>query len=132
MTTITPEEIHAEVARAIERQEYNGGRESLFNVLQAAAPNSCDYWYEVACELHRREKFYDSLVCWFEAEKYIGNCTREPLDWYEDMISTLMNATDQSEDEYFREEALSACDRLIVLDPSEDALNYVLELRKCL
>lgn len=128
MTYINPEDVLADVDRAIERQEYEGGSESLCDVLQAVAPESCDYWYEVACELHRRERFYESLDCWREAEKYLSKSDNEPRDWYEDMISTLINASNQSGDAYFKQQALLACDRLIATDECELALNYKLQL----
>lgn len=128
MTYIDPTEVHADVERAIERQEYEGGSESVCDVLLAVAPASSEYWYEVACELHRRQKFYESLDCWREAEKYLAASDEEPRYWYQDMIATLINAADQSGDSYFRHQALEACQRLITLDASEEALNYKLAL----
>lgn len=122
------EGVHADLERAIERQEYEGGIESICDVLQAVAPASCEYWYEVACELHRREKFYDSLDCWREAEKYLAKSEEDPRYWYQDMVRTLINSSDQTGDSYFRQQALEACERLIVVEASEEALNYKLEL----
>ena len=52
---------------------------TLSDVLQAVAPASSEYWYEVACELHRRQKFYELLDCWREAEKYLATI-REAKD----------------------------------------------------
>jgi len=128
MTYIDPSEVLADVERAIERQEYEGGSESICDVLQAVAPASSEYWYEVACELHRRQKFYESLDCWREAEKYLATSDEEPRYWYQDMVTTLINAADQSGDSYFRFQALEACERLIVIDKSEEALNFHLSL----
>ena len=44
------------------------------------------------------------------------------------MIATLINAADQSGDSYFRFQALDACERLIAVDMSEEALNFKLLL----
>jgi tetratricopeptide (TPR) repeat protein len=128
MTYIDPSEALADVEHAIKRQEYEGGSESVCDILQAVAPASSEYWYEVACELHRRQKFYESLECWREAEKHLATSDEEPGYWYLDMIATLINAADQSGDLYFRHQALEACQRLITLDASEEALNYKLAL----
>ena len=120
--------IEADVARAIERQDYEGGRGSICDFLQAVGLSDSDYWRGVACELHRNEKFYDSLDCWREGEKYFSNNKDEVRYFYLDMIRTLINATDQTGEEYFKQQAANACERLVCIDVSEESLNFKLEL----
>ncbi len=71
MSNINPEEVHNDIDRAIERQEYSAGSESICEILQPIAGETLEYWYEAACELHRREKFYEAFNCWEKAEKLI-------------------------------------------------------------
>lgn len=130
MTYIDPSDVLADLERAIERQEYEGSSEPICDVLQAVAPESCEYWYEVACELHRRAKFYEALDCWRKAEQYFVTSDDGPGYWYQDMVGTLINAADQSSDSYFREQALAACEKLISVDVCAEALNYKLALIK--
>jgi hypothetical protein len=120
--------VQADVERAIERQEYEGGRGSICDFLQTVGISDSEYWREVACELHRHEKFYDSLDCWREGEKYFSSNKDEVRYFYLDMIRTLINATDQTDDEYFKQQASNTCERLIGIDVSEESLNFKLEL----
>lgn len=128
MTRTDPTKVRFDIERAIERQAYQGGRESISEILQAVASATSEYWHEVACELHRRQMFYDSLDCWREAEKLFVSNNEEPPYWFQDMIPTLMNAADQTGDSYFKQKALEACQRLITINASEVALNYKLAL----
>ena len=128
MTNINPEDIHYDIDKAIERQEYSAGSESVCEILQSIAGEKCEYWYEAACELHRREKFYEALDCWREAEKYIEQLDDEVSFWYEDMIRTLINSADQSGDIYFYQQALDTCIRACKIDESEDIWNFRLQL----
>lgn len=128
MIHIDPKEVQSDVEQALERQEHEGGRQSIFDILKLVAPSSCDYWYEVACELHRRGKIYESLECWHQAEKYLPSSRKEPYDWYLDMARTLMNASAQSGDSFLYQKALDACNKLIALNADEEALNLKLEL----
>jgi hypothetical protein len=128
MTNMNQPDVYADVAKAIERQDYEGGRETVRDILQATAPNSCQYWSEAACELHRHEKFYEALDCWKEAEKHFAASNDLDDYWCQDYIRTLINATDQTGDRYFTEQALYACERITEKIPSEDLLNYKLEL----
>lgn len=120
--------VQADVERAIERQEHAGGRGSICDFLQTVGVSDSGYWREVACELHSLEKFYDSLDCWREGEKYFSSNKDEVRYFYLDMIRTLINATDQTGDEYFKQQASIACERLICIDVSEESLNFKLEL----
>lgn len=128
MSYVNPEDVRNDLNLAIERQDYEAGGESLCDILQSVAPPSCDYWYEAACELHRREKFYEALDCWREAEKYIAQLDDGVGFWYEDMVRTLINATDQTEDPYFKQQALAACIRACEIEEGEDIWNARLNL----
>jgi tetratricopeptide (TPR) repeat protein len=124
MIFIRPEEVQADLKRAIERQYYEGGGETLTEILRATAPACREYWVEAACELHRRCKFYEALDCWREAEKFFtaGNTVFEFC--YQDMVMTLINAFYQTRDSNFLHEALDACERLLMLDAKRDTNSY--------
>lgn len=117
-------DVAADVERAIDKQA-SGSGDSVFDMLQISAPNSSQYWLYVANELHRREMFYEQLDCWREGEKHLDS---NDFDfWYQDKISTLINAYEQTDDKYFGELALAAADKLIETNESS-ALNAKLML----
>lgn len=118
-------DVAADIKRALDRQA-GGSGDSVFNVLQLSAPNSSKYWLYVANELHSREMFYEELDCWREGEKHLAS---DDFDfWYQDKISTLINAYEQTDDKYFGELALAAAEKLIATHESESALNAKLKL----
>lgn len=118
-------DVIADVERALDRQA-GGSGDSVFNVLHLSAPNSSKYWLYVADELHSREMFYEELDCLREGEKHLHSDDFEA--WYEEKISTLINAYEQTDDKYFGELALAAADKLIATNESESALNAKLRL----
>jgi tetratricopeptide (TPR) repeat protein len=118
----------ADLERAIERYEYSGRRESVRDILNTTAPKSSNYWYEIACELHRREMFYEALDCWWEAEKSIEDGDEESEFSYQDMIQTLIDAACQTEDDYFNQQALNACEKSLAREVCGDVLNWKLGL----
>ena len=128
MASIKLEDVHDDIAKAIERQEYSAGSESVCEILQSTAQKESKYWREAAHELHRRQKFYEALDCWKEGEKYIYQGKAELSYWYEDMVRTLNNATDQSGDIYFCQQALETCIRVCKLNESEEIWNIRLQL----
>ena len=118
-------DVAADVKRALDKQA-SGSGDSIFNVLQLSAPNSSKYWLYVANELHSREMFYEELDCWREGEKHLAS---DDFDfWYQDKISTLINAYEQTDDKYFGELALAAAEKLIATNESASALNAKLKL----
>lgn len=128
MTKINLEDVHADIDKATERQEYSAGKESVCEILRSIAGEKCDYWHKAACELHSREKFYEALDCWQEAEKYIEQLNDEVAFLYEDMVRTLINAAEQSGDTYFYQQALKASIRACEINESEDIWSLRLQL----
>lgn len=112
-----PDDIITIVDNAIDRQEFSAGRETVFEIISTTAPNRTEYWVEIANELHSRNRFYDALDCWIEAEKHLGG--HEDIDdFYSDMSRTLDNAYAQTDDTFFRERALYALKRSHEIKPN--------------
>ena len=124
MSYFDPKTVHADIDRAVKRQAIQVGYQTIFSILQIFSTSTYSYWYEAACELHRLEKYYEALDCWLEAEKYISQIKKSSINiWYQDMVRTLINATDQSGDNFFEEQALQACIRACEFDDSEEIWN---------
>jgi len=126
MNYIDPLKLIRDIDNAIEKQNSGDASLTICKLLQKYAPKSSDYWYEVACELHRRELFYDSLDCWREAENFLDN-EDSPEFWFKDFIGTLHNSYIQSDDSFFLEEAFYAAERLVKIEESEESLNLKLK-----
>lgn len=72
--------------------------------------------------------FYESLDCWWEAEKYFVEGDAESEFQYQDMIQTLIDAACQTEDDYFNQQALEACEKFLMRETCPDVLNWKLGL----
>jgi tetratricopeptide (TPR) repeat protein len=129
MRELNQKTINAILNQAIKRQEFSGGLEKISDILKSTECESQEYWCEFADELHRREKFYDSLDCWREAEKYIKNWNIDDEEaWYLLKIRSLINAASQTSDSYFDEMALLDCEKLLAKNINEKLLNIKLQI----
>lgn len=129
MQEFSQKTINAILIQAIKRHEFSGGLDRISEILKSTACESHGYWDKFAIELHRREKFYDSLDCWREAEKYVGNLNNDDVStWHLHKIRSLMNAASQTSDSYFNEMALIDCEKLIAVNSNEESLNVKLQL----
>jgi tetratricopeptide (TPR) repeat protein len=122
-----PVDIETIVDNAIDRQEFSAGRESVFEVLRTTAPNRTDYWVDIANELHSRNRFYDALDCWIEAEKHLVS-DDDVEEFYSDMSRTLDNAYDQTDDIFFKERALRALKRSHEIKPSSHHAKQIIKM----
>lgn len=128
MTHLIQEQIIKDVQFAIQRQAHQGKSESVCKILEAIAFSNFEYWYGVACELHSQKMFYEAFDCLQVAESYIDPSDDDSNDLYREVIYTLVNAADQTGDEYFIQQAIVIIEKLGTRYYSEDDLNFKLEM----
>lgn len=94
------EEIDDLVESTLLKRDSMNSSISIPEMLELSAPKNAEYWREVACGLHRKERHYDAFDCWKVALKY-----NEPIDKYflRDMALTLQEIGRNLNDSFFLE-----------------------------
>ncbi len=94
------------VRTALSHKAVTGDPTPVADMMALAAPNTCDFWVEVAEELHARSEHYEAIEAWRKAKAVANqpNATFDP----EDMAKTLWHVSDFGNDAYLAETAAYA------------------------
>jgi tetratricopeptide (TPR) repeat protein len=94
------------VRTALSHKAVTGDPTPVVDMMALAAPNTCDFWVEVAEELHAQSEHYEAIDAWRKAKAVAKqpNSTFDP----EDMAKTLWHVSDFGNDAYLAETAAYA------------------------
>ena len=91
---------------ALSHKATTGDPTPVVDMLSLTAPDQCEYWTEVASELHAQSAHYDALEAWRKAKLL----SSQPNAYFDasDMASSLWSASEFGDDTYLAEASANA------------------------